>query len=192
MNFCAKSMTCNQSRGLVVDKKGVLPDPPSTEGRNPSGRLARERRASNMPHLAKYRPGGKPATNPANCPKCRRPMVTRSHPPDWKPRPGQPYYFSSWDYCRPCGHTQHYEARKVYIDAPVIEPEEFARIGANTFPVERVDDDAILSALDEMKRAELVAAARLIPAKFTGNTKKYTVPPWEEEPAEVASPDVST
>jgi hypothetical protein len=49
------------------------------------------------------------------CPKCRRRMEQRRHPPGWEPRPGQPFYFSSWDYCAFCPHLQHYEARKVYV-----------------------------------------------------------------------------
>jgi hypothetical protein len=52
------------------------------------------------------------------CPKCRRPMERRSHPQGWEPKPGQPFYFAAWDYCRPCRHVQHYEAMKRYVDEP--------------------------------------------------------------------------
>jgi len=55
------------------------------------------------------------------CPKCSRPMERCQHGPEWQPKPMQPYYFSYWDRCKPCGHVQHYEAAKVHLD--VREPE---------------------------------------------------------------------
>jgi hypothetical protein len=64
------------------------------------------------------------------CPKCRRPMERRSHPQGWEPKPGQPFYFAAWGYCRPCRHVQHYEAMKRYVD----EPAEVDDIGSNVLP----------------------------------------------------------
>ena len=45
------------------------------------------------------------------CPKCRKPMQRRKHtePPTDKS------FYSEWDYCRPCGHIQHYQEFKVNI-----------------------------------------------------------------------------
>lgn len=40
------------------------------------------------------------------CPKCRRLMERR------RPPAGKPVVYAYWDYCKPCGHLQHYhEAR---------------------------------------------------------------------------------
>ncbi len=39
------------------------------------------------------------------CPKCGDPMERRKH----KKRPKSEYFFTEWDYCKPCGHVQHYE-----------------------------------------------------------------------------------
>lgn len=49
------------------------------------------------------------------CPKDFSRMGRFEHPPGWQPRPGQPYYFRSWDICRKCGHIQHYEQNKVMV-----------------------------------------------------------------------------
>lgn len=42
-------------------------------------------------------------------------MVRRKHADGWKPGPRQAYYFSRWDVCPNCRHTQHYEAFKVTV-----------------------------------------------------------------------------
>lgn len=44
-------------------------------------------------------------------------MERRVHTPTWRPKPGQPFYFKFWDVCA-CGHLQHYEHAKVWIDWP--------------------------------------------------------------------------
>jgi len=44
------------------------------------------------------------------CPKCGVPMERRAH----KENPDKVYFFSEWDYCKPCGHLQHYEKFKIY------------------------------------------------------------------------------
>lgn len=49
------------------------------------------------------------------CPKCWHPMQRFEHAGVWKPKSGQPYYFAYWDRCKPCGHTQMYEAAKVAL-----------------------------------------------------------------------------
>lgn len=45
-----------------------------------------------------------------NCPKCKKPMSRKKHPPHW--RNIKSYYYTEWDYCKPCGHVQHYEEYK--------------------------------------------------------------------------------
>ena len=50
-----------------------------------------------------------------SCPKCRSEMSRYGHPPHWKPKVGQPYYFDYWDYCGPCRHVQLYECAKVQV-----------------------------------------------------------------------------
>lgn len=52
------------------------------------------------------------------CPKCFGQMERRAHPATWKPKAGQPYYFTFWDLCPTCQHLQHYEIAKVLIDTP--------------------------------------------------------------------------
>ena len=47
------------------------------------------------------------------CPKCGREMERRSHRPTEKSYLLKPYHYSEWDYCKPCGHVQHYEKYKV-------------------------------------------------------------------------------
>jgi hypothetical protein len=43
------------------------------------------------------------------CPKCKKLMERRT-------RIGRPknktYYYTEWDYCKPCGHVQHYDEYK--------------------------------------------------------------------------------
>lgn len=55
--------------------------------------------------------------NGNDCPKCRNPMERRSHReiPQTKT-----YYFIEWDFCRPCGHLQHYDEFK---SIPALEEE---------------------------------------------------------------------
>lgn len=48
------------------------------------------------------------------CPKCNIKMERRSHRTLTESILNQPYYFSEWDYCLPCGHLQHYDKYKVY------------------------------------------------------------------------------
>jgi hypothetical protein len=45
-------------------------------------------------------------------------MDRRRHRPNETKHLRKPYYFSEWDYCRPCGHLQHYERFKVYNPPP--------------------------------------------------------------------------
>ncbi len=43
------------------------------------------------------------------CPKCKRLMERRKH----RENPtSKTYFYSEWDYCKPCGHVQHYEEFK--------------------------------------------------------------------------------
>ncbi len=42
------------------------------------------------------------------CPKCKRIMERREH----STKPHSNYFFTEWDYCKPCGHLQHYEQYK--------------------------------------------------------------------------------
>ena len=53
-----------------------------------------------------------------NCPKCSAPMDRRRHTASWRPKAGQPFYYEFWDYCSGCGHLQHYDQAKVWIDLP--------------------------------------------------------------------------
>lgn len=50
-----------------------------------------------------------------SCPKCQHQMLRRAHPYNWQPKPGQAFYYSYWDTCGRCRHTQHYEAAKVWL-----------------------------------------------------------------------------
>lgn len=47
-----------------------------------------------------------------DCKKCRVPMERRSHKDGFRVKPTQYQYFTEWDYCKPCGHVQHYEVFK--------------------------------------------------------------------------------
>jgi hypothetical protein len=42
-------------------------------------------------------------------------MQRREHPPGFKPRSDQAYYFEWWYLCPECGHVQHYESAKVHL-----------------------------------------------------------------------------
>lgn len=46
------------------------------------------------------------------CPKCSKPMERRKHNGVIK---NPYYYYSKWDYCKPCGHLQHYEEFKCEV-----------------------------------------------------------------------------
>lgn len=39
------------------------------------------------------------------CPKCKNNMERREHSDEPK---NKDYYYTEWDYCKPCGHIQHY------------------------------------------------------------------------------------
>lgn len=43
-----------------------------------------------------------------NCPKCKVKMERRTH----IDMPTKDFYYTRWDYCKPCGHIQHYEEFK--------------------------------------------------------------------------------
>lgn len=47
------------------------------------------------------------------CPKCKQLMERRKRVK--KPLPTKSYFFTEWDYCKPCGHVQHYEQYKSAI-----------------------------------------------------------------------------
>jgi hypothetical protein len=55
------------------------------------------------------------------CPKCSTPMERRKHRTLSESILNQPYYFSEWDYCKPCGHLQHYDKYKVYSTSEMRE-----------------------------------------------------------------------
>lgn len=44
------------------------------------------------------------------CPKCSKLMERKKHPPHWKNT--KTYFYTEWDYCKPCGHVQHYDEFK--------------------------------------------------------------------------------
>jgi|SRR6516162_3002944 hypothetical protein len=69
-------------------------------------------------------------SNGEPCPKCGQIMRRDSHDDDWRPRPGQRYYFAAWDYCADCRHVQHYEKFKVLATAmpPSPQGELFAQM----------------------------------------------------------------
>lgn len=46
------------------------------------------------------------------CPKCKNPMQRRQHV---NPPTDKTYYFNQWDYCKPCGHVQHYDEYKIIL-----------------------------------------------------------------------------
>jgi hypothetical protein len=48
------------------------------------------------------------------CPKCNELMERRKHRVIGAKQLNKTYYYSEWDYCKPCGHLQHYEQFKVY------------------------------------------------------------------------------
>jgi hypothetical protein len=42
------------------------------------------------------------------CPKCNKLMERREH----NERPRKIWFYEKWDYCKDCGHLQHYEEFK--------------------------------------------------------------------------------
>jgi hypothetical protein len=44
-----------------------------------------------------------------DCPKCKNKMERRKR---IKPPTGKSYFYTEWDYCRPCQHVQHYDQFK--------------------------------------------------------------------------------
>lgn len=44
------------------------------------------------------------------CPKCFQPMEHRKRIS--RPKPEKIYYFTEYDFCKPCKHMQHYEKYK--------------------------------------------------------------------------------
>jgi hypothetical protein len=62
------------------------------------------------------------------CPKCGRRMQRYQHPPGWKPKEGQPFYFRYWDIChqrhspgkKRSDHFQGYEVAKVIV-SPILQ-----------------------------------------------------------------------
>lgn len=79
------------------------------------------------------------------CPKCKNAMTRKSHPPNWRPKSGQPYYFAYWDVCDGCRHIQHYEAAKCFVERapPQIELDLMANVPRRAGPLvtERTDFD---------------------------------------------------
>ncbi len=60
-----------------------------------------------------------------DCPKCHQKMERRKHKEILPFMLLQPYYYLEWDYCRPCGHIQHYENYKIYnMNDDFLEKEE--------------------------------------------------------------------
>lgn len=49
-----------------------------------------------------------------SCPKCKNQMERRFKE-GRKLKPNQNYFFSQWDFCRSCGHVQHYEKYKTKV-----------------------------------------------------------------------------
>lgn len=74
-------------------------------------KLSDKRKAIDTTGIHPANAGGEP------CPKCLGPMLRKSHPQGWKPKPTQEYYFEYWDVCKKCPHMQHYESAKRYNPA---------------------------------------------------------------------------
>jgi len=56
------------------------------------------------------------------CHECGRPMERRRHPKGWKPSPAKAFYFSWWDYCKPCRRIQTYEIAKRFHNESLPKP----------------------------------------------------------------------
>jgi hypothetical protein len=104
----------------------------------------------------------------AACPKCSRPMELRSHPPGWQPRPGQPYFFSSWDWCWRCSHLQHYNDRKIYIHQAVPEPPD---IGLFDCCIPAADEVVCLVAIGVLAGVPEYGWALMYPRHLTRDTR---------------------
>lgn len=48
------------------------------------------------------------------CPKCNQLMERRKHRTIGEKQLTKTFYFSEWDYCKPCNHVQFYEEYKVF------------------------------------------------------------------------------
>ena len=47
------------------------------------------------------------------CIKCNTVYEHRKHASITNKLLNKPYFFLEWDYCKPCGHIQHYEQYKI-------------------------------------------------------------------------------
>jgi len=54
------------------------------------------------------------------CSKCNAEMERRKHRPNETAHLLKPYYFAEWDYCKNCGHVQHYEKFKIVNQTPKV------------------------------------------------------------------------
>jgi hypothetical protein len=64
------------------------------------------------------------------CPKCHQLMERRKHKTIGEKQLNKTFYFSEWDYCRPCNHVQFYEEYKVFskdYDRKFVFQEEIER-----------------------------------------------------------------
>ena len=59
------------------------------------------------------------ASDGALCPKCKREMILKYHPPHWQPKPEAAYFFKEWLFCKKCNHVQFQEKDKVYATPAV-------------------------------------------------------------------------
>ena len=48
-----------------------------------------------------------------SCKKCNQPMQRRKHRSITEKQLNKAFYYSEWDYCKPCGFLQHYDKYKV-------------------------------------------------------------------------------
>ena len=57
------------------------------------------------------------------CPNCGSMMDRRKHK---KLPKNKAYYFSEWDYCPSCTHTQHYEKYKIFVNTQIFKKKSFS------------------------------------------------------------------
>lgn len=57
-----------------------------------------------------------------SCRHCQTPVVERSHPPSWKPKPGRKFYYQRWLQCPNCHAVYTTEADRVTIAPPKDQP----------------------------------------------------------------------
>ena len=62
-----------------------------------------------MPKRGKLKQYARVKGSGENCPKCERPMERRERT---KAPETRTYFYTEWDYCKDCGHIQHYEKFK--------------------------------------------------------------------------------